>query len=201
MLLKTITLSCILSITITQAHDISIRFAEQQDIPGMLTLSSTVIKEYFQPTIRAGCPEFAHNATLSNDFFNDADNAYQKILTQAATEQNHDAGRIVIASKDKNPDNILGLCLFKKENNSIHFEYLIVAQKSRGKGIGKALLDHTITMHPEIHTYTLATLAAHSNARTQAFYERYGFTSTKQLITLDKRLPHAHIIYELNTKK
>jgi predicted GNAT family N-acyltransferase len=199
--LKTITLPLILCTTLTYAHDIPIRPAEQKDIPGMLTLSSTVLEEYFKPTIRAGCPQLAHDETLCNEFFNEADNAYHAILTQVASEQNHDNYHILIASKSKNPDNILGLCLFKQETDSIHIAYLIVAQESRGKGIGKALLDHTISAYPEVYKYTLATLAAQSNAQTQAFYERYGFTTNKELITLDERIPHAHIIYELNLKK
>ncbi len=200
-MLKTITLSFILCITITHAHDTSIRFAEQQDIPGILTLSSTVLEEYFKPTIRTGYPQFAHNKTLCNEFFNEADNAYKTALTQVANKEKHENCHILIASEQKDPDNILGLCLFKKESDCIHIEYLIVSQESRGKGIGKALLDYTLSTYPEIYRYTLATLAAQSNAQTQAFYERYGFTSTKELITLDERLPHAHIIYELNSKK
>src|SRR5260221_5254783 len=152
MRLKPIILGLTLCITFAQAHNISIRFAEQKDIPNMLNLSSTVIEEYFKPTIRSGYPHcFAHNETLSNEFFEEADNAYQTALTQVANGQGDDSCHILIASKDKSPDKILGLCLFKTENDSIHIDYLIVSQESRGKGIGKALLDHTVSMHPETH--------------------------------------------------
>jgi ribosomal protein S18 acetylase RimI-like enzyme len=202
MKLKSIILSLTLCITFAQAHDISIRFAEHKDIPGILDLSKTVIEEYFKPTIRKGYPHyFDHNEMLFNEFFDEAINAHQTMLTHVVNEQDNSTWRILIAAENNTSDKILGLCLSKKEGDSVHIEYLIVAQESRSKGIGKALLDQTILTYPEVHTYTLATIAAQSNERTQAFYERYGFTSNKELITLDKRIPNAHIIYELNIKK
>ena len=39
------------------------------------------------------------------------------------------------------------------------------------------------------------------NEKTHAFYERYGFTTTKEPHSLLESAPNTHIIYTLNIKK
>lgn len=200
--LKIIAITIALYAASAQSIGVSVQFAQKKDIPAILNLNKKVIDEYFKPTIIAGYPDLllAQDTEFLNQFCNDWNNMFETLTSAATSEEKNKNQLMLIAADDKNPDEVLGLCAFEKKENSIFIHYLIVSQQSRGKGIGKALLDTTLSSYKNINSCQLRTLA-NANESTQAFYEHYGFTSTKKLCTLDERLPNAHIAYELNIKK
>lgn len=201
MKLKAIIIIAALSTTFVHTSEISIKNAEQKDIPALIALNKEVMDEYFKSAVITGYPDspIAQNPELLNDFLNQFTNRYEPIFHNITNENNNDY-HVLIASNKKDQEKILGLCIFRKEEkNSLYIQYIIVSQQSRGKGIGKALLDNALSFHDDITSCTLKTFA-HGNDATRAFYEKYGFIK-KELCTLDERMPNGDIIYELNLKK
>ena len=200
MKLKIIALLTVLSTTLSSyTNTISIKFAEQHHIPTLIALNEELLDEYFGPTLVAGYPEyFSYDTPLLYEFREGWNYMFQIILEEGIDQLNDH--HILIASDDENPDNIIGLCAFAKEDNSIHLEYLIVSQKLRNKGVGKMLLDTALTMYDDVTTCWLETIAK-ANEKTHAFYERYGFTSTKETHSLIECAPNTHIYYTLDIKK
>ena len=185
---------------IIHSSEISIKTAQKKDIPAILALDKKVINEFFKPTMMQGYPNsFDNNPELVDTFCNEW-NKYLNELLSKVTDDKSNNNYILLASDTKKSDKIIGLCIFNIENKKMFIDYLIVSQKSRGKGIGKALLDDALASHKDMETCALDTLA-HNNNATQQFYERYGFTSTKEPITLMESIQNTHIRYTLQLKK
>lgn len=199
--LKIVLLTAALYATPTQSTDVSIQFAQQKDIPALTAIHQEVRNEFFKPTMATGYPEyFAHNTEFLDECFNEVDGLLAELFKESTNDTDNNM-HILIATDNEEPNKILGLCAFKKaEADSIFIDYLIVSQPSRGKGIGKALLNNALSTYKDINSCSLATLA-NNNAAVHAFYERCGFTSTKELCTALERVPNTHIMYQLNIKK
>jgi len=196
---KILAIFATLYITLIHTSEISIRFSQPHDIPALCALNENVLDEYFGPTLITGYPEyFANNEPLLLQFNDSWNEMFKTLLNEGIN--NLDNHHILVASHNEDPNNIIGLCAFTKENDSIYLQYLIVSEKSRGQGTGKKLLDNALSMYPDVRTCWLETIA-NANEKTHAFYERYGFTTTKELYTLVEYVPNTHIIYTLNINK
>lgn len=181
-----------------EANELFIGMAQKEHISALTALSDEVIEEFFKPVMYK---EYADRPTESLDaFFSAADNFFKEFFIKATSnvENNHD--HVVIASTNKEPEKLLGLCAFEKQEDLIFIDYLIVSQKLRGKGIGKALLHKALSTYGDISSCKLVTLAR-GNEATQAFYEKFGFTSTKELCDAHESLPKTHFMYQLDIKK
>lgn len=193
----------IVVITLCSAHissnEFSIKSAEQKDIPALISLNEELLDEYFGPTLVAGYPEyFSYDEPLLYEFRNGWNYMFEYILEKGINHSEN--SHILVVSDNNNPDTIIGLCAFAKEENTIHLEYLIVSQKMRNKGIGKMLLNASLTLYDDVTTCWLETIA-NANENTHAFYERYGFKSTKEPHALVEGAPSTHIYYTLNIRK
>jgi ribosomal protein S18 acetylase RimI-like enzyme len=201
MKLKLIVFIIALSTTLfSYTNTISIKLAQPENIPALITLNEELLDEYFGPTLVTGFPEyFSYDTPLLQEFREGWNCMFQTILEDGIEQL--DDHHILIATNNEYPKVILGLCAFTKKEDSIHLEYLIVSQKLRNKGIGKMLLDTALAMYDDVTTCWLETIAAESNKKTHAFYERYGFTSTKEPHSLIECAPNTHIIYQLTIAK
>lgn len=190
----------VLHTTFTYADKIFIQPAQQKHIPEIVALDKEVVDEFYVPTMIAGYPElFAHNKELL-DTVNDTWNEHIALLLKNGTSnENNNNQHILIASDEKEPDKILGFCLFTKQEDYIHIQHLIIVKQARGKGIGTKLLDNALSTYKDIHICNVETLARNNDA-TRAFYEKYGFKE-KEFCTLDERMPNGSIVYELHLKK
>lgn len=201
MKLNIIVIIAVVSTTLIQSSEFSIKFAQQKDVPACTALHKKVSNEFFKPTITTGYPDyFANNKELLHDFFNEIDNLFNQALTSATNNTENNKQHFLIASDLHKPDKILGLCAFRKKDDSIFIDYMIVDEQSRKKGIGKTLFNIALITYKDVTSCKLETLN-NGNEAMHKLYERYGFVSTKQPCTVYDRTPDTHIMYELNLKK
>jgi N-acetylglutamate synthase-like GNAT family acetyltransferase len=178
------------------SDDIVVYKATEKDIPALISMSNEVLNEFFKPTLVTAYPEYTQDAC--DELFKQFDIFFEKFLKDA-TEVDNNNHCILIASH-KTQQERLGLCAFTKEEDSILIEYLIVPQQLRGKGIGRELLKNVFLTYTDIAKCCLYTLAK-GNQKTHTFYEKLGFTSTKEPITIVEAVPYSHIMYALEIKK
>jgi len=183
-------------------NDIFIRFAQEEHMPALKALSNEVVNEFFKPTMIVGCPDnpFIQNPEVLNEFFNEINVLWFEFLEKATSDIDNNDDRILIASNNEEPNKILGLCAFTKEEDCLFIQYLIVSQQARGKGIGRALAKNTLSTYKDITSCKFETLA-YGNEAIHALYERYGCTSLKELRTTVECIPNTHIMYQLDIKK
>jgi len=181
-----------------QSHELFIDFAQEKHIPAITTLSDEVWDDFFKPTMIREYSDYPPEAI--QEFFDTADIVFEELFKKATSNIENNKDRIVIASTNKESDNLLGLCAFTKQENLLFINYLIVSQQLRGKGIGKALLSKALSTYNDVTVCKLVTLAR-GNSATQAFYEKLGFTSTKELCGGLPCMPNTHFLYELAIKK
>lgn len=179
-------------------HRIVINKPQSHHIPAMIDLSNQVIVDFFKPTMHKAFPEYDKEVIESffdgvPDFFDDF---FKKVT--ADTENNNYVA--LIASDAQEPDAIIGLCTFIKQNKCLYLEYLIISQQLRGKGIGKALVSKALSMYNDITECELVTFAR-NNEGTQKFYEKLGFTTTRELYTIKECMSDTHIKYHLAIAK
>lgn len=184
------------------SHEIVISHIQQKDVPAIITLHKQVSDEYFRPAMLAGYLDnpLVQNPETLNKFFNGIDVFIELFSTKAINDTGHNKDCILIASNKEKTDSPLGFCAFIKEESSIFILYLLVSQQARGEGIGKALINSALSMYKDIVVCRLVTLA-YGNESTHMFYERLGFTSTKELCTAVECIPNTHIMYQLDIKK
>jgi N-acetylglutamate synthase-like GNAT family acetyltransferase len=184
------------------SHDISLRFAQKQDIPAILALDKQVTDDYFIPVITANyghLPAFQdpHAAeTLCAGW----DTLLAAIIENATNETDNNNHHILVATHNKNSNNIIGLCAFEKQDTALFINYLIVSQQVRNQGLGKLLLNTALSTYNDINSCSLETLA-YGNESTLAFYDHYGFINTKQLCSIDERFPDTHYLLKLELNK
>jgi GNAT superfamily N-acetyltransferase len=200
--LAQLTLYTTLFIASATCSEIAIKSATNNDLDALTTLTREVIFEYFKPIIIKGYPEspIAQNEPLLDNFLNEYIALYTAEFKKTLESPDIQENNLLIATDPYNSNKVQALCLFKTNNQQIHIDWLIVAKEFRGKGIGKKLLDIAISTNDDAIQCELETLA-YANEKTHAFYEKYGFTSTKELITIDPRTPNTHIRYTLQIKK
>lgn len=181
-----------------QSSEFFIGMAQEKHIPELTALSDEVIEEFFKPVMYK---EYTDYPTESIDaFFSAADSFFKEFFIKATSNVENNNDHVVIASSNQEPDKLLGLCAFEKNEDFIFIDYLIVSQQLRGKGLGKALLHKALSTYKDINSCKLVTLAR-GNEATQAFYEKLGFTSTKELCDAHESLPKTHFMYQLDIKK
>jgi ribosomal protein S18 acetylase RimI-like enzyme len=185
-----------------QSYEFAISRAQEKHIPALTVLSNEVLDEFFKPTMTSTYSQYSstHDMEALHRFFNDIAGFFEKFFIKATGSIKNNNDHILIASRNDNPDKILGLCAFTKEENSIFIQYLIVSQKLRGKRIGRTLLNNALSMYKDVAVCKLVTLA-HGNDATHAFYEQLGFTSTKEICTIVDYLPNTHIMYQLDIRQ
>jgi GNAT superfamily N-acetyltransferase len=175
-----------------------IKSAQEEHITAIQSLNEEVLDDFFKPTM---IREYSNDNSIEslNLFFGKFDTFFESFIEKATQNDDQNNEHILIASSKEDPDKIVGLCAFTKEENSIFIEYLIVSSKLRGKGIGKDLLKKALLTFDDIASCKLHTLARGNDA-VHAFYEHLGFTSTKELCSMDECLPNSHILYQLDRK-
>ncbi|MGH8877200.1 MAG: GNAT family N-acetyltransferase [Stackebrandtia sp.] len=129
-----------------------VRLARQPDITGLLGLAAGV-EHWFGPMV-------------DNPGFH------------AAVEQHLRRATALIAESESD---VLGGLLFGAEPPAYHVDWLVVAGKARGRGVGRALMDEAMRRFvPEPGTIEVVTFGAdHPGAVTsgaRVFYERLGFS-------------------------
>lgn len=191
-----------LLIASTCYSNVIIRPALVGDVPALTKLNHKVMFEHFKPTIIKGYPDspIAQNEELLNNFLNEYVAFYTAEFIKTLENSDPKNNGISVVAHPDNPKKIQAFCLFKEKDQQIHIDFLIVDKKLRGQGIGTMLLNNTINTFNDATHCELETLA-YANEKTHAFYEKYGFKSTKELITIDERTPNTHIRYTLDIKK
>lgn len=77
-------------------------------------------------------------------------------------------------------DEAIGYLVCEIEESKVHLSKLYLKQKSRGKGLGKLLIDRTIEL-TQIHQKNLIYLNVNkNNIHSIAFYERMGFYKARE---------------------
>ncbi len=181
-----------------QSNELFIDFAQEKHIPALTALSNEVLDDFFKPTMIREYSDYPPEAI--QEFFDTADIIFEELFKKATSTIENNKDRILIASTNKESDNLLGLCAFKKQGSLLFIDYLIVSQQLRGKGIGKTLLAKALSTYNDVKLCQLVTFAR-GNEATQAFYEKLGFTSTKELCGGLPCMPNTHFLYELAIKK
>lgn len=196
---KILALTTILLTPFTHCCQFTIRRATHDDLPTISKLDKKVMFEHFKPTIMAG---YAESPTVQNEFLLDSFlNAYVHLRTIEFSKGIDSLdSHLLVASSTQNSKKIYALCLFDKRDKQLYINHIIVAQKNRRQGIGTMLLTRAINTYNDVTSCELYTLA-YANERVHGFYEKYGFTSTKELVTIDPRTPNTHIIYHLDINK
>jgi len=197
------TLLCSTLFTLSSyCSQITIRKAEQNDLPVINKLDHKVMFEHFKPTIIAGYAAFpiAQDEQLLDSFLNEYIALRKASFSQAINKTDNANLNLCVASDSQKTEKIRGLCVYEKKDKQLYIHHIVVAQKFRGQGIGTLLLTHAIATHNDITSCELDTLA-YANEKVHHFYEKYGFTSTKELVTIDPRTPNTHIRYCLDLKK
>jgi ribosomal protein S18 acetylase RimI-like enzyme len=194
-----ITLTLAFCVTTLFSQDIFLHFAQSHDIPAILQFERDVTHEYFVPLLNTHykhLPAFADPNALQN--FDDGWFSYfVTVIENATNETDNKAQHVLIAIRN---DYVIGVCAFEKQENSLYINYLAVSEQARRNGIGTMLLDTALATYNDIDLCTLETFAF-GNDSTLAFYDRYGFTNTQQLCTLDERFPDMLYLLKLELNK
>lgn len=171
-------LPCIL---LVQADEIQIRSAQVKDFPILSSLSKRVIKEDFGAVIIKGYPDspIAQDPILLDEYLYVMADCYNDLFDEKNNLLKADNVRFLVAIDQQKPENILGFCFSHKEDAQAYIGLLVIDREHRKRGIGSALLTQTINSHKGITSCALKTFS-HGNEETQAFYEKYGFTSDKK---------------------
>jgi ribosomal protein S18 acetylase RimI-like enzyme len=181
-----------------QSNELFIGMAEEKHIPALTALSDEVIEEFFKPVMYKEYTDYPEGSLET--WFNACDSFFEDFFKKATSNIENNNDYILIASTNKESDTLLGLCACTKEEQSIFINYLIVSQHLRGKGIGKALVHKALSTYGDISSCKLVTLAR-GNEAAHAFYEKFGFTSTKELCDAHESMPKTHFMYQLDIKK
>lgn len=188
----------------TQCSEVAIRPATLDDLSALSSLDKKVMFEHFKPTIIAGYSNhsspIAQNPELLDNFLNQYLTLRTAKFTEILQNTNTQNNGILVAPDPYNANKLRALCLFEKRGLIVYINHLIVARKVRGQGIGRALLTGAINTYDDVTTCELKALA-YANEKVHNFYEKYGFASTKELVTVDPRTPDTHISYHLDIKR
>lgn len=181
-IVKTMVSWCVLlCVPFVQADEIGIRSAQPEDLPILAGLSKQAINEHFRSVIIRGYPDspIAQNSGLLDEYLNAFSECYNDLFDQKQNVLRQADLRLLVAVDQQEPENILGFCFSHKEDVQVHIGLLLIDKDHRNRGIGGALLTHTINSYKDITSCALRTFS-HGNEDAQIFYEKYGFTSDKK---------------------
>jgi len=170
-----------LCMVFVQADEIGIRSAQPEDLPILARLSKQVINEHFAAVITKGYPDspIAQNPVLLDEYLNAFSECYDDLFDQKQNVLQQADLRLLVAVDQQEQENILGFCFSHKEDVQAYIGLLLIDKKHRNRGIGSALLTHTINSYKGVTSCALK-MFSHGDEGTQAFYEKQGFTSDKK---------------------
>lgn len=171
----------LLCVPFVQADEIGIRSAQPKDLPVLAGLSKQVINEHFRSVIIRGYPDspIAQNSALLDEYLNAMNKGYSDLFDEEKNLLQENNLRLLVAVDQQEPENILGFCFSHKEDVQAYIGLLLTDKNHRNRGVGGALLTHTINSYNGINSCALK-IFSHGNEETQAFYEKQGFTSDKK---------------------
>ena len=204
--MKPIVLFFLLSFSLMQANEFTIRPTQAQDLIELKVLSGKVINEHFRKSIIAGYPDspVVQNPELLNTYLKNMADGFATIFEEKQLQDTKH--RLFTAIKNDNEHTIIGFCFSQQLNDKqAYIRYIIVDENFRDKGIGTALLQITLDSYENISSCELKTLA-YGNEKTHAFYEKHGFVSDKIPAPLARKLcEHSDtitfILYHLDLAK
>ncbi len=153
-------------------HDtITLRPAQETDLPGIYCLDRTVSFEYFKPLYLKG---YAHldlgknpDHYLELELEEDKDWFAQCI--RGETNEHF------IIAQDTSNHTIAGFIIAHQETDSVGIiDLLLILKEYRGQGIGKDLVHQALTMLPGITSCDVTPFRL-ENKNTLTFYEKLGF--------------------------
>ncbi|WP_220751736.1 GNAT family N-acetyltransferase [Apilactobacillus xinyiensis] len=92
---------------------------------------------------------------------------------------------------------LLAYARMYKENDYISFGRVLTASQARGKGLGKALVEH-ILKNIQLH-YDNPIVIINAQADKELFYEKFGFKADGDVFT-HHHTPHIKMTLDLNKK-
>jgi N-acetylglutamate synthase-like GNAT family acetyltransferase len=96
--------------------------------------------------------------------------------------------RFLVAECD---GSLAGMSSWRRQNESLHLNYLYVLPQMQGRGIGRALLDTGLIFRESMDVQWLAVDVHDDNQRARAWYESLGFTPTERRLVVEASIPSA----------
>ena len=168
-------LFCVLFI---ESSEITIRRAENKDLPILAILSKKVINEHFRHIITHGYPAspVVQNPLLLNTYLENMTTTLENIFNENQLQDNRQ--RLLVATQTNKP-HIIGLCFSQQiSDDQAYIRYIIVDKDCRHKGVGSALLRATLNSYEGITSCELKTLS-HANEKARLFMKNMDLSVIK----------------------
>ncbi len=159
------------TIAISIPKNITVRPAQETDLPSIYHLDRAVSFEYFKPLYLKA---YAHLDLGKNpDYYLELELEEDKVWFPKCIQGETDDKFIVAHNASNNT--ITGFIIVHKEKDSVGIiDLLLILKEYRGQGIGKALVHQTFEVLPEVKTWEVTPFRL-ENKDTLAFYEKLGF--------------------------